>query len=880
MNYPVWQLGFAGGGLLIAWVATLHVFVAHFAVGGGLFLVLTEAAGRRRQSTAIIDYVKAHTRFFLILTMVFGALSGVGIWLVISALSPGAASTLIHNFVWGWATEWVFFLGEIVALLVYHYGFDRMDPREHMRVGLFYVLFAWLSLVVITGVIGVMLTPGRWLETGNFWDGFFNPSFWPAVAIRTCFAAMLAGVFGFLTAVRVCDEEARRFVMRRCAAWAALAVPLIWLCGWWYLSSLSPEQYDSILRRSAEIAPYYRAMPFLGGAVLLLALALGLAGNMPKGAGAILAGVLVVTAFGFMGGFEFIREAGRKPWLIPGHTWSNGIRPNQASDLQAPFLARAAWAGNKTVTPDNLLDAGRELYAFQCLSCHSLGGPMNDIRRHTDHVGVVGVSAYLAGQGKLFPYMPPFVGSPEERLALASYVTATVNRKSLVPAPPIDVKPLPATPSPFDSGKDQYVLLAWNTLGMKCISDCDGSFSLLPPGNALGAVLVRRDPVPEVVSQNVSLSYEAQEGFSNPARHVPFWKHAKSLLGKDLPENVSATGLTTSGPMTFNASSKTFEAVGIPVVPYTDAGGINPYPLFTIVARDTSGKELARTQAVAPVSSEMGCHTCHGGTWRVGDATGLSDATAQGVLAVHDRRNKTDLVARAKAGGPVLCQSCHPDPLLNAKGRPELLNLPAAIHGFHANYLGGGGDEVCASCHPDSPVGVTRCLRDNHAAKGLGCSRCHGYLEDHALSLLNAEKAAGKSAAPWLMANLKPRLVRDQAAVTPRQPWRQEPDCMTCHKNYQRPDVKTSSAFNTWTEGPAGLYRSRKDETGSVPCVACHGAPHATYPAHNAYGADRDNLQPLQYMGVAATIGSNKRCDVCHTIEMDGDAHHPNIVRP
>ena len=40
MNYPVWQLEFAGGGLLIAMMAVIHVFISHFAVGGGLFLVV------------------------------------------------------------------------------------------------------------------------------------------------------------------------------------------------------------------------------------------------------------------------------------------------------------------------------------------------------------------------------------------------------------------------------------------------------------------------------------------------------------------------------------------------------------------------------------------------------------------------------------------------------------------------------------------------------------------------------------------------------------------------------------------------------------------------------------------------------------------------
>jgi len=35
MNYPVWYVPAFGGGLLIAMVAIVHVFVSHFAVGGG-----------------------------------------------------------------------------------------------------------------------------------------------------------------------------------------------------------------------------------------------------------------------------------------------------------------------------------------------------------------------------------------------------------------------------------------------------------------------------------------------------------------------------------------------------------------------------------------------------------------------------------------------------------------------------------------------------------------------------------------------------------------------------------------------------------------------------------------------------------------------------
>jgi hypothetical protein len=45
MNYPVWYLPEVGGGLLIAVIAVLHVFVSHFAVGGGLYLIYCEKRG-------------------------------------------------------------------------------------------------------------------------------------------------------------------------------------------------------------------------------------------------------------------------------------------------------------------------------------------------------------------------------------------------------------------------------------------------------------------------------------------------------------------------------------------------------------------------------------------------------------------------------------------------------------------------------------------------------------------------------------------------------------------------------------------------------------------------------------------------------------------
>jgi hypothetical protein len=69
MNYPVWQLGFPGG-LLIAAVAVLHVFISHFAVGGGAYLVLTERRAYAHNDSELLGYVRHHSQFFALLTVV------------------------------------------------------------------------------------------------------------------------------------------------------------------------------------------------------------------------------------------------------------------------------------------------------------------------------------------------------------------------------------------------------------------------------------------------------------------------------------------------------------------------------------------------------------------------------------------------------------------------------------------------------------------------------------------------------------------------------------------------------------------------------------------------------------------------------------------
>lgn len=882
MEFPVWQLAAFGGGFWVVLIAVLHVYVAHFAIGGGLFLVLTEARARRLGSKPLLAYLHHHARFFLLLTMVFGGLSGVGIWLVISVLSPQGTLLLVRSFVWGWATEWVFFAGEIGALLVYYYGFDRLDAKRHMLVGWLYFLFAFLSLFTVNGIIGFMLTPGQWPVTLDFWDGLFNPSFWPALLLRFSLGIMLAGLFGFATALGIPDRATREGMLRMACRWAVCAVPILLVSGWWYVTVLPEPVRDFVLRRSEEIVAFRRAAPLLLGGIVLGSLAL--VTRLPLAVRRVLAVSLLLVGLGVVGAFETMREAARKPWIVYGQIWDTGIRPAQVMAQAhdgAPLLPLLKWARGREVTPENRLLAGRDLYAVQCLGCHAVGGPIRDIRTFTSHIGAEGITAFLTGQGKLFSHMPPFLGSPAERDALAGYVAEGINGRAPVKPKPAAIEPATVDIPAFDAASASHVLVAFNSLGVVAMAGCDGSFSLALPGNTLRAVLMKRDVMPEVVTENVTITYAAPEGFAHPSARLDFWKYAGSLVGRPVPVDVSATGLAPDGVMT--PGDKSFTADGIPVSPYPETGGVNPYPVFTVTAKDaTTGAVLATTKAVLPAATEMGCYACHGGAYRVDGVTGVADETARSILAVHDKRNGTSLASGARNGQPVACQRCHPDGGANgaaATGRPELLSLSAAIHGFHASYLAGSDASACSKCHPTGHAGITQAQRDNHAAAGIGCPRCHGYLEDHALSLLVQEKAAGKKAAAWLMGPLAPRSVPDVASVHPRVAWTQEPDCLNCHKDFTRP-AKDASAFNVWTKDAAGLFRNRREETGNVPCAACHGSPHATFVAVNDYGLDIHNIAPMQYMGAPGVIGSGKRCDVCHTVEMEGgEVHHPNMAQ-
>ncbi len=430
MNYPLWQIGIPGA-LLIACVAVLHVFISHLAVGGGAYLVLLEGKAARSGDAGLLAYVRKHSKFFALLTLVGGAVTGVGIWFVIGLVSPEATSSLIHTFVWGWAIEWVFFFVEIAAALIYAYGWDRLDRQSHMAVGWVYFVAAWASLAIINGILTYMLTPGRWLATHAFWDGFFNPTYWPSLLLRSGLAMVLAGMFGLVTGLRV-GSPPRERVLRYAGIWILLGTLCLVLPARWYYAAFPPEAKTYFF----TVLPGMRHIFYLGitAAALSFLLAAVFAVAKPAWLRAPIVAVILLCGLTLMGTVEYTREVARKPFAIGNYIYSNDLRLAEFTRLDAAgFAANAKWINQQT---DGELSQGRQIFAIQCGVCHSVDGYRAMAPRVHGWSGDFAADI-LQHLPALRATMPAFAGNEQDRRAVGAYLASlspAVDDSSLSPA--------------------------------------------------------------------------------------------------------------------------------------------------------------------------------------------------------------------------------------------------------------------------------------------------------------------------------------------------------------------------------------------------------------------------------------------------------------
>jgi mono/diheme cytochrome c family protein len=149
--------------------------------------------------------------------------------------------------------------------------------------------------------------------------------------------------------------------------------------------------------------------------------------SLPRWAWAVpMALVIVLTAQ-----FERAREFVRKPYVVAGYIYANGIRVSDYPLLMKEgLLPNSAFAAESSVTSGNRVRAGRDVFQIACSRCHTLGG-VNSVRANLERMygkdrawdaGVV--DRYMASMFAARPFMPPFPGTVEERRALAEFLVS------------------------------------------------------------------------------------------------------------------------------------------------------------------------------------------------------------------------------------------------------------------------------------------------------------------------------------------------------------------------------------------------------------------------------------------------------------------------
>lgn len=453
MNYPMWEVPGIGTPWVIGIISIFHVLIAWFAVGGGIYLPLAEQKLYKEGREDWIPVLEKHSRFFLILTGVFGAVSGIGIWFSIGLVQPEATSTLIHNFVFGWAIEWVFFVIELAAAAVYYYTWHRIPKELHLKVGFLYAIASFLTLVIINGILAFMMTPGQaWLsvagtgtEADKFWMAFFNPTYFPSLIMRALACLSLAGIYALITYSQVQDESLmhhKKVMVQWSARWLMPMVLLLPFMLAWMFAAMQQESRDILTLGMTTIGSGLFtvvtrvAMLTILTTVTIAGVVYFFAFKYPRDLSVGHAISLLVLGAIATASTEFARETVRKPYVIESHMYSNGVRVSEVPKFNAEgYLTNTMWK-KPDATP---VELGETMFRGQCMSCHTTGGyrSMRRLLQQRDSKAIRTLLTTLHNMPKDAPYpkyMPPLVGKPEEIEYLALYLE-TLSGAPALPVP-------------------------------------------------------------------------------------------------------------------------------------------------------------------------------------------------------------------------------------------------------------------------------------------------------------------------------------------------------------------------------------------------------------------------------------------------------------
>lgn len=434
--YPVWYEPNIGSGWVIGFIATIHVLFSHASVGGAILFGWLANRAVRKNRPEYIDFIRRYGLFLLVFSYVLGSITGPGIWFSATIANPKGISALIHSFVWMWATEWVFFVIEVIGIYLLIYLAGRVDAKTHTRLSMIFALASVATLLVITGILSFMLMPGSpdWHQTGGVLTAFFGPNTFAQVALRIAFMLTITGVVGGIVAAKIEDPAEKSHIARVLSAVGLIGVAGTFLAGRWYFQTLPLSALETLTLRSPSTFSTM-VVAAVGLSVLWFLLSAAKPGVLKVWTASFMTVAILVLG---LAPEETAREIMRKPWIAGTYVYANqtigrdvpalGIK----SDLPLmeekgvlathPFIPEAL----RNPTDADRTEAGRVLALTLCANCHSLSDSgIRPLKRYFPaEADKEAVKRYLgAGLHRgLTSYMPAIPLPDLDRDALAQYI--------------------------------------------------------------------------------------------------------------------------------------------------------------------------------------------------------------------------------------------------------------------------------------------------------------------------------------------------------------------------------------------------------------------------------------------------------------------------
>ncbi len=450
--YPVWEGMFIHSAMYVAIIATFHVLASHLTVAAAWFNLYIERRAVRENREELYEYLKRSALGLMVFAYVFGAMAGVGIWQSTTAANPRGISTLIHNFVLYWGSEWYMFLIDVIGIIAYYYTLGRVGKQTHLRLAWLLALGGSGTLAIIVGILSFKLTPGAWLENGLSLAGFFNPTFWPQVLMRFAFMFVITSGWSLIIATGLPRGFFEREKIIRYAGAIGLIGLVVGVGIWflWYQPTL-PAHARSIMSSRAIVPITY---PLIITGVVAAAATLTFSYFRPQLQRRWIALTFMVLLQAAIFGAERVREVIRKPDIISGYISSNQLLfadlPARGVEREEQRLKEIGMLGNlpfllpadqidvaniSTTDAQRQIAVGHVLVVQECGSCHNVS-LQTQIRFADQHLVLrsladlfvlrqrttaADIDAYIKGiQG--FPYMHEMVGTDAERAAMAAYL--------------------------------------------------------------------------------------------------------------------------------------------------------------------------------------------------------------------------------------------------------------------------------------------------------------------------------------------------------------------------------------------------------------------------------------------------------------------------